>query len=221
MKKKGDYEDKVDVTLRLKPNELATIKGLCKLDTPTPVHLANVPAWNPLTVHGWIELYGTSSEKEINSKLYEAKLEWRYLSKELYSMMTITRNTNPVHTYNNASSYSVVHYPEDGMGSFFNVTGTDGLIEGMDNSRYAKLSVAPADKMVLTTKSALPVRSRLTLDWKNLLHEKSNVELEPYIRTIRVKRKTSSDLDEDVVFEYTYNDFTHYNYDDSYEVDTS
>ena len=220
LKKKGDYEDKVDVTLRLKPNELATIKGLCKLDTPTPVHLANVPAWNPLTVHGWIELYGTSSEKEINSKLYEAKLEWRYLSKELYSMMTITRNTNPVHTYNNASSYSVVHYPEDGMGSFFNVTGTDGLIEGMDNSRYAKLSVAPADKMVLTTKSALPVRSRLTLDWKNLLHEKSNVELEPYIRTIRVKRKTTSDLDEDVVFEYTYNDFTHYNYDDSYEVDT-
>ena len=220
LKKKGDYEDKVDVTLRLKPNELATIKGLAKLDTPTPVHLANVSAWNPLTVHGWIELYGTSSEKEINSKLYEAKLEWRYLTKELYSMMSITRNTNPVHSFSNASSYSVVHYPEDGMGSFFNVTGTDGLIEGMDNSGYAKLSVAPADKMVLTTKSALPVRSRLTLDWKNLLHEKSNVELEPYIRTIRVKRKTTSDLDEDVVFEYTYNDFTHYNYDDSYEVDT-
>lgn len=219
LKKKGDYEDKVDTTIRVKPAQLATIKGLCKLDMPTPIHLANVPSWNPLTVHGWVELYGTSSEKEINSKLYETKLEWRYLTKELYSLMTIVRDKNPVHTYNSTSRFSVNHYFDEPVLDWFSYEGYGTVVDD-DDSEYDEIVVNPGNTDTLISTKKLQPRSRITLKWKDYLRNKSNDELSSNVRIIRILKENKDTGAKEPVFTYTYSDFTHFLYDNSYPVDT-
>lgn len=219
LKKKGDYEDKVDTTIRVKPAQLATIKGLCKLDMPTPVHLANVPSWNPLTVHGWVELYGTNSEKEINSKLYETKLSWRYLTKELYSLMTIVRDKNPVHTYNSTSVFGVNHYFDEPVLDWFSYEGYGTVVDD-DDSDYAEIVVNPGNSDVLVSTKKLQPRSRVTLRWKDYLKSKSNDELSSNIRIVRILKENKDTGAKEPVFTYTYSDFVHFLFDNSYPVDT-
>lgn len=220
LRKKGDYEDKVETTIRMTPPQLATVKGLCKLDMPTPIHLANVPSWNPLTVHGWVELYGTSNEKEINSKIYETKLSWRYLTKELYSLMTIIRDKNPVHKYNSISSFSVRHYYDEPVLDFFSYNGYGTIVDNDNTSDYAKIMVNGGNTETLTSSKKLPTRCRISLKWKDLLKEKSNSILEPMVRIVRINKLNKDTGALEPVFTYTYSDFTHFLYDNAYPVDT-
>lgn len=219
LKKKGDYVDKVDTTIRLTPQQLATIKGLCKLDMPTPMHLANVPAWNPLTVHGWVELYATSGEKEINSSLYEAKLEWRYLTKELYSLMTIIRDKEPLHTYKNSNNFGIVHYTSDPVLDFFDYKG-EGMIVENDDEDYSEIYVESGNSEALTSTEPVPTNSRITIDWKDYLQYKSNDALDSMSRRFVILTKDKDTGQMKKVFEYIYSDFTHFLYDNEYPVDT-
>ena len=219
LKKKGDYEDKVETTIRMTPQQLATVKGLCKLDMPTPIHLANVPAWNPLTVHGWVELYQTSNEKEINSKLYEAKLEWRYLTKELYSLMTIIRDKDPVHKYTVNNNFGTVHYPSDPIFDFFDYTG-QGMIIDDDDKDYSEIYVEAGESETLTSTKPVPVNSRITVDWRDYLTSKSNEELSSMNRSFSILTKDKDNGQFKTIFRYDYSDFTHFLYDNEYPVDT-
>ena len=219
LKKKGDYQDTVDTTIRLRPYQLATIKGLCKLDMPVPVHLANVEAWNPLTVHGWVELYATSDEKEINSNLYEAKLEWRYLTKELYSLLTINRDTQPVHKLKTVSDYNILHESTDAVLDYFNFKGTGTIID-IDENEYAQIFVEKGDTMELQSKEKLYNSCRVTIDWKDLFTCKSNEELDPCHRKFVIYKKDNDNGNMIPVFEYSYLEFTHFLYDNNNPIDT-
>lgn len=237
IRKKGDYKHKVDTTLRLPPADLATIDAMSRLDMPFPAHFANVQSWNPLNVHGWIELYQVTEQKEINSSLYEAKLDWEYLTRELYSLMTIRRDNKRVATASITNkSFDTVFYPEYPILDFFNMTGVgvlldtyneyeeleDGYGELIDTKtlEMAEISIESSQKIELTSKYALPNRCRITLNWRDLLPYYSNDYLENFIRSIRIKRvNEDTGLWEDV-FEYTYTDFEHYDYSNEYTVDT-
>ena len=237
LRKKGDYKHKVDTVIRLPPADLATIDAMSRLDMPFPAHFANVQSWNPLNIHGWIELYQVTDQKEINSSLYEAKLDWEYLTRELYSLMTIRRDNDRVASVDTTTtSFDTVFYPEYPLLDFFNMTGVgvlldtyneyeeleDGYGDVIDTRtmEMAEISIESSQKVELTSKYALPNRCRITLNWRDLLPYYTNDFLDNFVRSIKIKRVNEElGLWEDV-FEYTYTDFEHYDYSNEYTIDT-
>lgn len=237
LRKKGDYKHKVDTVIRLPPADLATIDAMSRLDMPFPAHFANVQSWNPLNIHGWIDLYQVTDQKRINNNLYEAKLHWEYLTRELYSLMTILRDKEKVCNITNVTdSFDTVFYPEYPILDFFNFSGNgvildtykeyemndDGMGDYKDTQtlEFAEIMVETPNQVFLTSKYTLPNKCRVTLNWKDYLPVYSNDILEDFTRIIRLVKIDEDTQIKDTVFEYVYTDFTHYDFSNEYVVNT-
>ena len=65
--KKGDYSEKIKMTLRMAWYDVATLQGLCEMDKPIPIDtIPYFPDGDPLNHRGWAEISGVTNIKKIN-----------------------------------------------------------------------------------------------------------------------------------------------------------
>ena len=218
--KKGDYSEDIKMTLRIPWYDVATLQGLVEMDKPIPIDtIPNRADGDPLNHRGWAEIYEVTNIKKINDRLYECDVGVKYLSHDINTRFTITEAKKIteatikyylalVHDYNmdlldifKLNYYEFWTTLEDANGDkigSYNIDPNTTLIMNRDLNKHSTYDIV--------FRNTVPVLQSEDYD--------GNWEM-----ALKVINKDGGE--NPVLFEHTYNNFKHYNFDTQYAENTT
>lgn len=209
--KEGNYLEKIGMTLRMKWQDVATLKGLLEMDKPIPIDTCpELPDGDPLNHRGWAELSAVKNIKKINDMLYQCEPEVDYITHKLITKFAIMPKDKLT---NNSIDYflSQTHNYNDDILSRFNLTYYQFWtnIEDENGNIVGSYSLEPATNLLLNGKEKLSDYCNYNIKFRNtlpvLMSEDYDNNWEMAFRIIdKESRKT--------LFEHLYNNFKHYDF---------
>jgi len=212
--KEGNYLEKIGMTLRMKWQDVATLKGLLEMDKPIPIDTCpELPDGDPLNHRGWAELSEIKNIRKINDLLYECQPTVDYITHKLLTKFRIepkdklTDNTisyflSETLSYNsdllerfNLNYYQFYTNLEDDYGNY---AGSYELPSGTNLTINSNDELNDYATYGLRFRNELP--ALMSEDYDN------NWEM-----ALRIRDKDTRQ----VLFEHLYNNFKHYDYDNN------
>ena len=216
--KKGDYSEDIKMTLRMHWTDVATLQGLCEMDKPIPIDtIPYFPDGDPLNHRGWAEIYEVSNIKKINDMLYECDVGVKYLTHDIITRFTIAE-TKKITEANIKYYLSLIHdYNEDILDLFqLNYYEFWTTLEDGNGDKVGSYNIEPNASLKLSRN--LDKYSTYDIVWRNTLPSLMSEDYDGnWEMALRVINKT----DGNTLFEHTYNDFKHYDFDNAYAVNTA
>ena len=217
--KKGDYSEEIKMTLRIPWQDVATLQGLVQMDKPIPIDTIPWKAdGDPLNHRGWAEIHEVSNIKKINDLYYECDVSVTYLTHKLITKFGITEvgkiTSNVIKYY-----LALVHDYTDDILELFrpnyyqNFTSLEDTVGNMIGSYELD---APTTLTLATVKD---VNKYSTYDiiFRNHLPSLMSEEFDGnWEMALKVLNK-----DGETIFEHSYNNFQHYDFDNNLAVNTA
>lgn len=218
--KKGDYSEEIKMTLRIPWQDVATLQGLVQMDKPIPID--TIPTrqdGDPLNHRGWAEIHEVSNIKKINDLYYECDVGVTYLTHKLITKFGITEvgkiTSSAIKYY-----LSLVH------------DFTDDILEVFQPSYYQNFTSLEDTVGNMIGSYELDAPTNLTLTSTNDINRYSNYDIifrnhlpslmsEEFDGNWEMSLKVIDKGNGDAVFEHTYNNFKHYDFDNNLAVNTA
>ena len=216
--KKGDYSENIKMTLRMKWQDVATLQGLCEMDKPIPIDTIPSRAdGDPLNHRGWAEISGVTNIKKINDMLYECDVDVTYLTHDILTRFNITE-AKKITEANIKYYLSLIHdYNGDILDLFqLNYYEFWTTLEDANGDKTGSYSIEPNTSLKLSRD--LNKYSTYDIVWRNTLPSLMSEDYDGnWEMALRVLNKTT----QDTLFEHSYNNFQHYDFDNQYAVNTA
>lgn len=218
--KKGDYSEDIKMTLRMHWTDVATLQGLCEMDKPIPIDtIPYFPDGDPLNHRGWAEIYEVTNIKKINDMLYECDVGVKYLTHDILTRFTISE-AKKITEANIKYYLSLIHdYNEDLLDLFkLNYYEFWTTLEDVNGDKTGSYSIEPNARLIMNRD--LSKNSTYDIVWRNtlpsLMSEDYDGNWEMALRVLNKDKDTR-----EVLFEHNYTNFTHYDFDNAYAVNTA
>lgn len=212
--KKGDWEEKITMTLRMPWQDIVTLQGHTRADMPIPIDINPLhPDGDPLNHRGWAEISSTGEITKINDMLYQCKPEVTYLTHELIGRFAITQDPDRICNQDPPINMLKTHeYWEDDREvldlssylNFHNMPIGDGMFKGV-------YTVADDNEYVFDLKGTVSSIGRYNWRWRNILPALGTTAHDDNRWQTAIRVLGASD--DSLLFEYLYKDFKHYDGD--------
>ena len=212
--KKGDWEEKITMTLRVPWQDIVTLQGHTRADMPIPIDINPLhPDGDPLNHRGWAEISSTGEITKINDMLYQCKPEVTYLTHELIGRFAITQDPDRICNQDPPINMLKTHeYWEDDREvldlssylNFHNMPIGDGMFKGV-------YTVADDNEYVFDLKGTVSSIGRYNWRWRNILPALGTTAHDDNRWQTAIRVLGASD--DSLLFEYLYKDFKHYDGD--------
>ena len=212
--KKGDWEEKITMTLRMPWQDIVTLQGHTRADMPIPIDINPLhPDGDPLNHRGWVEISSTGEITKINDMLYQCKPEVTYLTHELIGRFAITQDPDRICDQDPPINMLKTHeYWEDDREvldlssylNFHNMPIGDGMFKGV-------YTVADDNEYVFDLKGTVSSIGRYNWRWRNILPALGTTAHDDNRWQTAIRVLGASD--DSLLFEYLYKDFKHYDGD--------
>ena len=212
--KKGDWEEKIPMTLRMPRQDIVTLQGHTRADMPIPIDINPLhPDGDPLNHRGWAEISSTGEITKINDMLYQCKPEVTYLTHELIGRFAITQDPDRICDQDPPINMLKTHeYWEDDREvldlssylNFHNMPIGDGMFKGV-------YTVADDNEYVFDLKGTVSSIGRYNWRWRNILPALGTTAHDDNRWQTAIRVLGASD--DSLLFEYLYKDFKHYDGD--------
>lgn len=212
--KKGDWEEKITMTLRMPWQDIVTLQGHTRADMPIPIDINPLhPDGDPLNHRGWAEISSTGEITKINDMLYQCKPEITYLTHELIGRFAITQDPDRICDQDPPINMLKTHeYWEDDREvldlssylNFHNMPIGDGMFKGV-------YTVADDNEYVFDLKGTVSSIGRYNWRWRNILPALGTTAHDDNRWQTAIRVLGASD--DSLLFEYLYKDFKHYDGD--------
>ena len=212
--KKGDWEEKIPMTLRMPWQDIVTLQGHTRADMPIPIDINPLhPDGDPLNHRGWAEISSTGEITKINDMLYQCKPEVTYLTHELIGRFAITQDPDRICDQDPPINMLKTHeYWEDDREvldlssylNFHNMPIGDGMFKGV-------YTVADDNEYVFDLKGTVSSIGRYNWRWRNILPALGTTAHDDNRWQTAIRVLSASD--DSLLFEYLYKDFKHYDGD--------
>ena len=215
--KKGDYSENIKMTLRIPWYDVATLQGLCEMDKPIPIDtIPYYPDGDPLNHRGWAEISGVTNIKKINDFYYECDVDVTYLNHDILTKFSIEQKESVTQQ---AIEYylSLVHNYSDDILDFFTLNFYEfwTTLEDAEGNKVGSYELEPNSSLKLTRD--LNKYSTYDFIWRNSLYLFAEDYDGNWEMALRVRDKNGGKL----LFEHSYSNFKHYDFDIAYPVNTA
>ena len=216
--KKGDYDEDIKMTLRMKWQDVATLQGLCEMDKPIPIDTIPSRAdGDPLNHRGWAEIYEVSNIKKINDMLYECDVSVKYLTHDILTKFNITE-AQKITEANIKYYLSLIHdYNGDILDLFqLNYYEFWNTLEDANGDKIGSYSIEPSANLTLSRD--LNRYSEYDIVWRNTL---PSLMSEDYDGNWEMALQVWNKNTQQVLFEHSYSNFKHYDFNNNLAVNTT
>lgn len=212
--KKGDWNEKISMTLRIPWQDVVTLQNHTYHDSPIAIDTCpDLPDGDPLNHRGWAEIYGVNNIKKINDRLYQCEPDVEYLTHELLGKFLVQQLTRICPVDIEYSTNTTHQYWEDirdvldlsSYRDFTNLVIDDDSFKGVytvpSGTTYSFASINPINTI-----------SDWSFRWRNILPriDSNAYDGDNWSMAFRVLNHDSREL----LFEYLYYNFKHLNEND-------
>jgi len=218
--KKGDYSEDIKMTLRMKWQDVATLQGLCAMDKPIPIDtIPNRADGDPLNHRGWAEIHEVSNIKKINDLYYECDVGVTYLTHKLLTKFGITETAKI--TSNSIKYYlSLVHDYTDDILELFRPSYYQNFtsLEDVNGDMLGSYELDAPSSLTLTSVEDVNKYSTYDIIFRNHL---PTLRSEDFDGNWEMSLKIMDKSNNTPLFEHTYNNFKHYDFDSNVAVNSA
>ena len=216
--KKGDYSEDIKMTLRMAWQDVATLQGLCEMDKPIPIDtIPNRADGDPLNHRGWAEIYEVSNIKKINDMLYQCDVGVKYLTHDILTKFNI-KEAKKITESSIKYYLSLIHNYNDDILDLFQLNYYEfwTTLEDANGDKVGSYSIEPNTSLKLNRD--LSKNSTYDIKWVNNLPSLMSEDYDGnWEMALRVINKDT----QETLFEHNYSNFTHYDFDNAYAVNTT
>ena len=216
--KKGDYSEDIKMTLRIPWYDVATLQGLCEMDKPIPIDtIPYFPDGDPLNHRGWAEITGVTNIKKINDLYYECDVEVTYLNHDILTKFSIEQKEEV--TKQSIEYYlTLIHNYTDDILDLFQLNFYEfwTTLEDAEGNKTGSYDIDPNSSLKMTRD--LNKYSTYDIIWRNKAYPMAEDYDGNWEMALRVLDKGNNNR---VLFEHTYTNFKHYDFDIAYPVNTA
>ena len=216
--KKGDYSEDIKMTLRIPWYDVATLQGLVEMDKPIPIDtIPHFPDGDPLNHRGWAEIYEVTNIKKINDLYYECDVGVKYLSHDINTRFSITE-AKKITEANIKYYLALIHnYNEDLLDIFtLNYYEFWTTLEDANGDMIGTYDIEPQASLKMNRD--LNRYSTYDIVYRNTL---PMIMSEDYDGNWEMAIRVLDKSDNTMLFEHSYSNFKHYDYDTDYAVNTA
>lgn len=218
--KKGDYDEDIKMTLRMKWQDVATLQGLCEMDKPIPIDTIPTRAdGDPLNHRGWAEIYEVSNIKKINDLYYECDVGVKYLTHKLLTKFGISEKGKITAS---AIKYylALTHDYTDDMLNLFrpNYYQNFTSLEDVNGNSVGSYELDAPTTLTLSSIENVNKYSTWDIIFRNHL---PSLMSEDFDGNWEMSLRISNHENGESLFEHTYNNFQHYDFDRSVAINSA
>ena len=216
--KKGDYSEDIKMTLRIAWYDVATLQGLCEMDKPIPIDtIPHFPDGDPLNHRGWAEIYEVTNIKKINDLYYECDVGVKYLSHDINTRFTIAE-AKKITEANIKYYLALIHNYNDDLLDIFTLNYYEfwTTLEDANGDMIGSYDIDPQTSLIMNRD--LNHYSTYDIIYRNTLPALMS---EDYDGNWEMALRVINKSDGSTLFEHSYTNFKHYDFDTEYAVNTA
>ena len=216
--KKGDYSEDIKMTLRIAWYDVATLQGLCEMDKPIPIDtIPHFPDGDPLNHRGWAEIYEVTNIKKINDLYYECDVGVKYLSHDINTRFTIAE-AKKITEANIKYYLALIHNYNDDLLDIFTLNYYEfwTTLEDANGDMIGSYDIDPQTSLIMNRD--LNHYSTYDIVYRNTLPVLMS---EDYDGNWEMALRVINKADNSILFEHSYNNFKHYDFDTEYAINTA